>query len=163
MTRNPLKIFGIKNKKIVIIATIGLAVILVATIVLIIYSQQPKSPGSPEYPTALPEGKSAEDLGGWKRVSPPGDDPVFAYTDSIDDITISVSQQPIPDGLDIAELARSYSATTTLDVKGTDVYIGTSAQGPQSVILSKNGLLILIKSQYKIPEDSWVEYIASLD
>ncbi len=123
---------------------------------------------SPGYSTVLPKDKPVSELGGWKRVSPEGRDPVFAYADKIGDVSISVSQQPLPESFKsetsgkIAELAKQFSATEKIDANGTDVYIGTSAKGPQSVIFTKNGLLVLMKSQQKAESESWKTYVESL-
>lgn len=122
-----------------------------------------------EYQTVLPEGKSISDLGGWERISPPGSDPVFAYTDTIDDVPVSVSQQPLPASLQgstddqIDELAKKFNANNKITSGNTVVYVGTSAKGPQSAILTKNSLLILIKSQKKIDDSAWAAYAASLN
>jgi len=124
---------------------------------------------NPEYQTVLPGGKSADELGGWKRVSPPEKDPVFAYADEVSGIPISVSQQPLPNSFKtdtashVADLAKAYNATTKITAGDTTVYIGTSAKGPQSVILTKKNLLILIKSQKTIDNVAWEEYVKSLD
>jgi hypothetical protein len=124
---------------------------------------------TPDFATVLPEGKSAGDLGGWTRVSPPENDPVYAYVDTIAGVTISVSEQPLPASFQantperVAELASQYNATTELDASGTKVYIGASARGPQSVIFTKNNLLVLIKSQAKIEDAAWVSYVSSLN
>lgn len=123
----------------------------------------------PEYNTVLPAGKSIESLGGWKRVSPPGKDPVFAYADKVGTVQINVSQQPLPHDFkqdtaeDIAKLAEGYQADEKVTVGDTIAYIGTSAQGPQSVILTKSGLLILIKSSAKLTSNQWAEYVNSLE
>jgi hypothetical protein len=122
----------------------------------------------PTYHTMLPTGKSIAALGGWKRVSPPGKDPVFAYTDTIDSIPISVSQQPLPQSFkndaanQTAEVAKKFNATDKVDAGTIDVYVGTSAKGPQSVIFTKNNLLVLIKSEKKIKDASWATYAQSL-
>jgi hypothetical protein len=122
-----------------------------------------------EYQTVLPSGKSIDGLGGWKRVSPTGSEPVYAYVDNINGIPVSVSQQPLPNSFkndidgQVGELAKKFNATTKLDAGGTTVYLGTSAKGPQSVILTKNGLLILIKSQGKIDDSAWTDYAQSLN
>lgn len=121
-----------------------------------------------EYQTVVPEGKSISDLGGWKRVSPTKSDPVYAYVDSIDGVAISVSQQPLPKskggaGDQVADIAKRFNATAKIDANGTTVYLGTSAKGPQSAILTKNDLLILIKSQSKIDDKSWGKYAKSLN
>lgn len=119
------------------------------------------------FQTVLPSGKQIKDLGGWERISPLNTAPVYAFADTINDIVISVSQQPLPFTSDadtqVAQLAAAYSATTTLSANGVKVYIGTSAKGPQSTIFSKNGLLILIKSQEKIQDSAWISYINSLN
>lgn len=123
----------------------------------------------PEYQTVLPGTKPISELGGWRRISPPQKDPVFAYADTIGDVSISISQQPLPasfrsdvDG-QVAEMAKKFNATTKIDAEGTKVYIGTSVKGPQSAILTKHDLLILIKSQSKIDDVAWVEYVKSLN
>jgi hypothetical protein len=123
----------------------------------------------PEYQTVLPGTKPISELGGWRRISPPQKDPVFAYADTIGDIPISISQQPLPAsfqsdvGGQVAEMAKKFNATTKIDASGTKVYIGTSVKGPQSAILTKNGLLILIKSQSKVDDAAWAEYVKSLN
>lgn len=122
----------------------------------------------PDYRTMLPDGKTIEQLGGWTRVSPSNRNPVFAYHDYIGKIPINVSQQPLPDEFkedvesSIAELAHGYHADTSIEAGDTTAYIGTSAKGPQSVILAKNDLLILIKSSVAINDKLWVRYIDSL-
>jgi hypothetical protein len=127
------------------------------------------SGNAPTYRTVLPDGKSADELGGWQRISPPEKDPVFAYNDTINGIPITVSQQPLPDSFKtdtashVAELAKSYNATVNITAGDTTVYIGTSVKGPQSVILTKKNLLVLIKSQKTIDNAAWEDYIKSLD
>ena len=121
-----------------------------------------------EYQTIVPEGKSISDLGGWKRVSPSKSEPVYAYTDTIGETSINVSEQPLPGSFigdtdnQVAELAKKFNATTKIDAGGTKVYVGSSSKGPQSVIFTKNSLLILIKSQEKIDDTAWIKYIKSL-
>lgn len=123
---------------------------------------------APDFQAVLPGSKDIAKLGGWQRVSPPDSEPVYAFADRIDDVSISVSQQRLPEqsgsnpSSQVADIAHKFNATTKLDSDGTAVYIGTSAKGPQSVILTKNNLLILIKSQQKIDDKSWVEYVKTL-
>lgn len=122
----------------------------------------------PAYQTALPKGKTIDDLGGWKRVSPAKEEPVFAYMDKIDDVTISVSQQPLPQSFknntdsEVAELAKKFNATNKIDAGGTTAYIGTSSKGPQSVIFTHDNLLILMKSIGHVTDTSWANYIETL-
>lgn len=123
----------------------------------------------PEFDTLLPNGKSIDGLGGWKRVSPPGAAPAFAYSDKIGNVTIAVSQQSLPDDFKkdtpakMTELAKSFHASEKLTTaNGTTVYIGSSARGPQSAILEIDQLLILIKSTGKIDDKKWASYVDSL-
>ena len=93
---------------------------------------------------------------------------MFSYNDTVEEVAISVSQQPLPASFvgnvaaEVKRLADSYSATTVIEAGGTDVYIGRSARGPQSVIFAKNDTLVLIKSQETISQDEWVVYINNL-
>lgn len=124
--------------------------------------------GNPPYATIVPAGKSIDSLGGWTRVSPPDRNPVYAYVDKIGAVQISVSEQPLPDDFQespdkLAQLAQSYTANDKLAVDGVTAYIGTSAKGPQSVIVSKKKLLILMKSTAPLPDAQWSAYISSLE
>lgn len=134
-------------------------------------SVQPKdtqTTSTPQYQTVLPSGKTIKDLGGWKKLTPPNSNPFYTYADSIDGIAVNVSQQQLPPSFQsntnekVAELAKSYNATSRLTVSGMTVYIGISAKGPQSVIFTKDNLLIFIQSKHKIANDSWKRYITSL-
>ena len=121
------------------------------------------------FPTVLPAGKTVDDFGGWKRVSPAGSELVVAYADKIDTVAIRVSQQPLPDKFladtqkGIANLAQDFGATEKITISGNQIYIGTSSNGPQSVIFTKKNLLVLIKSDSKVSDDSWAKYINSLN
>lgn len=130
---------------------------------------QEKVVDTPSFQTLSPNGKSVtNNLGGWTRISPAEAAPVYTYTDKIEGTPITVSQQELPpafkSNLDtqVAELAKKFNATTTVDAGNTKVYIGTSAKGPQSVIFAKNNLLILIKSDKKIENENWTKYVQSL-
>lgn len=166
----------VKKRSVMIASIVGVLTVGSLAVGAIIQQQnneQTKSQGdileNLEYQTVLPSGKNISELGGWKRVSPDKSAPVYAYTDKIGDVAISVSQQPLPDSFlgsnntALAELAKSYSATKEIDASGTKVYVGTSAKGPQSVLLTKNGLLIMIKSQKKIEDKAWASYVSSLN
>lgn len=124
--------------------------------------------GTPDYPTIIPAGKSIDDLGGWTRISPPEREPVYAYVDKINSVPISVSQQPLPASFKsdpaakVRDLALSQSADKTLQVGSNKAYVGTSKNGPQSVIYHTDTLLILIKSSDKVEDEEWKKYIQSL-
>ncbi len=124
---------------------------------------------NPDFQTVLPNGKSVGQFGGWQRVSPVGKDPVFAYADSVNGVAVSVSEQPLPAALradpsdQVASLAEKFNATDQIAAGDTTVHVGTSAKGPQSAVLTKNDLLILIKSASKIADTSWANYVESLN
>lgn len=160
-----------KGKKTILVVIIALAVAAIIAGILIVRSNSANKDGmllKLDYQTILPSGKTITNLGGWQRVSPPESDPVYAYTDTIKGVSVSVSQQPLPDSFkddadtQVTDLAKKFNATAQIDSDGVIVYIGTSAKGPQSVIFTKNDLLILIKSQQKISDTDWANYIASL-
>lgn len=154
------------TKKFVIFAFIGVVVIIV--FIIIIVRMVENSTINPNFPAILPIGKTIDNLGGWKRLDPPGNDPVFTYSDTIGTVQLSVTEQAIPKSFQsdvaakVAELAKNYNATTTVDADGSKVYIGTSTKGPQSVVFVKHDVLILIKSQSKITNSAWARYAASL-
>ena len=122
----------------------------------------------PYYATLLPEGKTIESLGGWTRVSPPDRNAVFAYTDMIGNNRIVVSQQPLPvdfkEGTEeqVETLAKGYKATEKITINGSTVHIANSAKGPQTVILTKEKLLFLIRSSLLLSNDEWIGYINTL-
>ena len=167
-----MKINTSRKKTIIIAGTAALVVVAIITGASLHFINTNKTDTSsviPAYKTILPQNKTIKTLGGWERVSPPGAAPVFAYADTINDISISVTEQPLPDSFKsktsekVAELAESYSATDELEATNTKVYIGTSAKGPQSVIFVKKNLLVLIKSQNRIDNKLWITYINSLN
>lgn len=151
------------------------AVVITLTVLLVVFlfhSVENDTPSvnsqSPNYQTVLPEGKSINELGGWYNISPKESAPVYAYKDTVDDVEIKVSQQPIPDNFvqnvdsSVSNLAKSYNATNQLIVDGLKIYIGNNAKGPQTVIFTKDDILILITSTAKISDSSWSNYIKSL-
>jgi hypothetical protein len=151
---------------------IGIIVIgcLVAIILVRSIADNNLNSKTPNYTTVLPKDKSISELGGWKRVSPPKKPPVFAFTDTVDTVPISVSEQPLPESFNknnintqVAELAQKFNATNKVGAGGVTVYICTSSKGPQSVIFTKNNVLVLIKSENKIQDASWASYAQSLN
>jgi hypothetical protein len=156
---------AMKRKWSIVISLIGAAILIGGTVWFLASRAEPTDNSITTevgYTTILPAGSSIEQLGGWKRVSPPEAEPVYAYNDTIDGTAVNVSQQPAPATLVITELAKQYNATTEVDANGTPIYIGTSSRGPQSVLFTKQGLLVLIKSQANINDASWASYVSSL-
>jgi len=154
----------------------GAIMLLIITIFLIANwpSPTPAQPkkaqetSTPQYQTVLPSSKTIKDLGGWKKLTPPNSNPFYTYADTIDGVAVNVSQQQLPPSFQantnqkVAELAKSYNATSRLTVGGLTIYIGISAKGPQSVIFTKDNLLLFIQSERKISDQAWKAYITSL-
>lgn len=128
-----------------------------------------KCPATPQFKSILPSDTSIDSLGGWKPLCPPNSTPTYVYADSIHGVAISVSEQPLPSSLrdnpssQIADLAQKSDYSDVIDTGSTNVYVGTSAKGPQSAILTKANLLILIKSNSKISDNNWSQYVQSLN
>lgn len=164
--KKPAKFRRPSRQQIIIAAGILVALALLVIIIQVTAASRANNPG---FQTVSPNDKPVDQLGGWKRVSPPENDPVFSYTDHIDDVVINVSQQLLPKGFDqdtnskIAELAKRFNATAKINTTSATAYVGTSSKGPQSVILAKRGLLILISSEKPIKNESWARYINSLE
>lgn len=124
--------------------------------------------GAPNFSTLLPNGKTIEQLGGWEKLTSPNGDAFYVYVDNVAGVSVNVSQQKLPGKFKgdvsnkMTELARAYNANTKIDVDDTKVYIGTSAKGPQSVLFTKNDVLVLIKSWSSIKDADWTAYIRSL-
>ena len=123
---------------------------------------------TPSFPVLTPNGSGVADLGGFANIAPKDAPPVYAYTDSIGDKKIKVSQQQLPDALrsdqaaKLKELAQSFNANTPLEIGDNTAYIGASAKGAQSVVYIKGENLVLIASDDTIPNADWVTYIGSL-
>lgn len=121
----------------------------------------------PPFQTILPADLSNQDMKG-KVLHTPGGEVIFTYNDKINDTTVNITQQPLPESFKndpttkVSEMAKNFKATMQIKANNTVVYIGTSADGPQYAVFSKKGLLILIKAQEKIMDDAWIVYINSL-
>lgn len=124
--------------------------------------------GTPDFKTILPTGKNISEFGGWTLISPKGTDPVYTYVDKVDGVSINVSEQKLPENFkddieqNIENLAISFNADEKISTNDLIIHIGTSVEGPQSIIFNKNDLLILIKSDTSINNNQWIEYINSL-
>lgn len=151
------------KKKILIVSTALLFVVGIVATLLIINNRESSIVYDTGYRTILPGDTSIQELGGWQRTSPKEADPAYTYKDTLDGVAILVSQQPLPRSVNVEEMAKGFNATEVIQAERTKVFLGTSAKGPQSVIFAKDNLLILIKSQKQINNDSWLRYINSLN
>ena len=131
-------------------------------------SRADETTSKPNFSPVLPKGETIESLDDWQKLTSPNGDAFYVYIDTISGVTVNVSQQVLPGKFkndltnQMIETARAYNATTKLDAEGTTIYVGSSAEGPQSVLFSKNGLLVLMKSWASIPDAEWIAYVKSL-
>jgi hypothetical protein len=123
---------------------------------------------TPEFSTVLPQGKTAKELGGFAKVSPPGAPSAYAYKDKIGAVDILVTQQLLPESMkaepaaSVEKIAIGYNANFSVQTEKSQFFIGTSEGGEQSVITYTKTLLILIKSNNKITNERWQDYIENL-
>ena len=93
---------------------------------------------------------------------------VASYNDVLDDVPITVSQQPLPSGFQsdptgkVADLAKQINANDKISTSDTTAYAGLSIKGPQTVVFTKNDLLIFIYADKKIDVLTWTKYIESM-
>lgn len=119
---------------------------------------------SPDFASLTPSNKKVT----WSRLTPPNGNSFYAYTDTIQGITIRVSEQSMPDTFkadpkaSLAQLAQGYSANRTITVGSTTVYIGATVKGQQSILFTQDSLLVMITSDATINDKQWTTYIASL-
>lgn len=121
---------------------------------------------TPDYKPVLPDGSEKSTSSNQVLYDP--EKKVTSYKDTIKGINITVSQQPMPDSFsddpdgEVKKLAENFSATKEIKASGLTGYLGTSAKGPQSMVLKKRNLLIFIFSEKTIPDQDWGIYISSL-
>ncbi len=104
------------------------------------------------------------------KVSPPQNDPVYAYISEFSGVELRISQQQIPSDFDgvvsqrVEEVARSFQATDKLQVDEVTVYHGFSDKfgGVQSLIFTKDDLLVFVSSPKSFSEIEWAGYISGL-
>lgn len=132
-------------------------------------SQADMVSNKPNFTALVPASKTIEQLGGWEKLTGPNGDAFYVFTDNVSGVNVNVSQQKLPGKFksdlnnEMLNLARAYNANLKIDAGETKVYIGTSAKGPQSVIFTKNGVLVLIKSWSTLENGDWIAYINSLE
>ncbi len=119
----------------------------------------------PAFEYSLPGGEETA-LEGEVRYDP--NRKVVNFKDSIGGVTIIISQQPLPEGFSddttekVRKLAEGFSATEALTTASPTAYLGTSVEGPQTVIFAKNDLLVFIRSDKAIDKRDWAQYVTNL-
>lgn len=158
---------------------IGLAIAIacvsvVGAIVVLNIAKSPSNTGGttangtnvPDFKTILPNGKTEETSSGKLGYDP--ERKVASFTDTIDLVDVTVSQQPLPEAFktdpqgELKKLAEQISANEEIKNSSPNAYLGTSAKGPQTVVFVKNNLLIFIHSSRSIDKPGWAEYITRL-
>ena len=123
-----------------------------------------------DFDLLLPTGKVASDYD-IAKVSPPENDPVYAYVDILNGAELRVSQQAIPESFKgnvatkIQEIATNFQATDVIQINDMKIYHGFSDKqgGVQSLIFEKNNLIVFIASPVKFSDDVWTGYILNLN
>lgn len=123
----------------------------------------------PTFAILYPSGQKKEYEPTVRRISPADRAAVYTFVDSVKGIRVVVSQQIIPDNFkpDIAasieKMARDFQATNVIEVDGAPVYYGWSERdGVQSIILEREGLLMLIRADSQLDSVDIESYIVSL-
>ena len=123
---------------------------------------------TPSFAILKPEGRKFDSLDTVK-VSPTGNDPVYAFTDTLDGIEIQVSQQEVPKSFDfnqeveLERVAKDFQATNVIQIDDNKVFHGLSDKTKQqSLIFIKDDLLVFIKSPQKLSDEVWAGYIMGL-
>lgn len=93
---------------------------------------------------------------------------VVSYNDILADVPITVSQQPLPSAFiadptgQVEKLAKQINANDKISTSDTTAYAGISIKGPQTVVFTKNDLLIFIIANKKIDTLDWIKYIEKM-
>lgn len=103
-------------------------------------------------------------------LSPPENDPVYAYNDEYEGAILKISQQQLPDAVrddpveGLKSIAESFNATDTIRINRDIIYHGYTERngGVQSIIFVKDELLVFIASSQRLSDDAWAVYISTL-
>jgi hypothetical protein len=165
-----------KQFRIVSIAVI-LAIIFVSSVVLIIVSSNHNThteksshaaaqAKKPSFSPLVPSGESQlSDLSGGAYDSAHNS---YTYDDLYLGVPIRVSEQPIPtdksnSSSTVARVAASLHATSTINTDSGLAYLtANGTYGKQTIVFSKNNLLIFIQSSDIVEPAAWSTYIDSL-
>lgn len=96
------------------------------------------------------------------------DKKVLKYDDILDDIRIVVNQQPLPSEFQsdptgkVEALAAANYYKDKISTSDTTAFSGMSVKGSQTVIFTKNNLLVFISADRKIDTLKWSKYIESM-
>jgi hypothetical protein len=93
---------------------------------------------------------------------------VASFNDVLSNVPITVSQQPLPSDFKsdptgkVESLAKQFNANDKMSVSDATAFSGISIKGPQTVIFTKDDLLVFIIADKKIDTLIWEKYIESM-
>jgi hypothetical protein len=123
-----------------------------------------------EFELLFSSGKSQESFE-IALVSPPQNEPVYAYVDTIDGIELRISQQRVPEAFagdqatKLEEVAKDFQATDIIQIDDMKVYHGFTERfgGTQSLVFIKKDVMVFISSAQKQSDDVWAGYVLGLE
>lgn len=120
---------------------------------------------APTFETLAPPEKEVKE----QPVSYDEEKGVASFAHKIGDTDVTVSQQPLPNSFktnpdrEVENLAKSLKASRVITAGEVKAYSGFSSEdGSQTVLFTKNKLLIFIRAQKAIKDDALAQYILSL-
>jgi hypothetical protein len=124
------------------------------------------SEAKPDFKPVLPNGK-VDSTGSGKVAFDPTHD-VVSFTDKIGGVDVTVSEQPLPATFkndpegQVATLAKNLNANEVINESNPKAYLGRSIKGPQTVLFTKNNLLVFIYAPGALDKAALAEYITLL-
>jgi hypothetical protein len=121
---------------------------------------------APTFNTLLPGDDAKQTTSG--QVAYDRDKKVASFTDTIDEIPLTVSQQALPErfkkdpATEISKFAADINANEKLQIGSLTAYSGVSEKGPQTVVFIKNDVLVFVTASKKLPTAQLIGYIDSL-
>jgi hypothetical protein len=123
---------------------------------------------NPTFVPVAPKNKPQLATGKSQATAFDGHRDTYSYTDNLDNVPLTVSEQPIPANFSsatqaVASIAKSIGAAYTLKPPGTVAYEAESNKtSAQTIVFSADNLLIFIQSNFSHDNGTWQDYIASL-
>lgn len=116
----------------------------------------------PSFALLYPTGKTQESLKNITRKSP-GGDIIHSYIDTINGTGVEVTMQEKPKNLDIEKLAADTYRSGRIQIDENIIYHGLDDEtGAQFLVTTKNNVLIFIKAEQPLTDDTWAGYYLSL-
>lgn len=147
------------------------AIVIVGTPQLLRYQAQRAKQVAADQKTVTPAYAPLKPSGEGGTVAGAGYDgkrQMYKYDDVYNGVTMTISQQPLPDNLrgnpkDIQKIAESIGAKEKVATTNGDAYISTDDKtATQRVVVAHRQLLIFIQSSRSMTNAEWVSYIQQL-